>query len=152
MTSAMSRLHRRLPLPERYPLPPREIVDSVAAPEDEELTKDVALAAHSAFGAAAGAVLGAALPRLRVASGAAGGLMVWAASYLGWLPAAGVLEPATEHPARRNMLMAGVHLLWGAATAAAFNELLLSRETMLAAGRDGDVPPERRPAPVQLRV
>jgi hypothetical protein len=40
---------------------------------------------------------------------------VWAGSYLGWLPAAGILSPATEHPARRNALMIASHVVWGAA-------------------------------------
>jgi hypothetical protein len=41
------------------------------------------------------------------------GLVVWAGSYLGWVPAAGILPPATEAPARRNALMIGSHFLWG---------------------------------------
>jgi hypothetical protein len=50
-------------------------------------------------------------------------LLVWGASYLGWIPAAGLISPATQHPARRNLLMAFVHLLWGAGLAAGLREL-----------------------------
>ncbi|HZP56978.1 MAG TPA: hypothetical protein VFC53_05425 [Dehalococcoidia bacterium] len=40
-----------------------------------------------------------------------------AASYLGWLPATGVLPPPTQHPWRRNALMIFAHAVWGLATA-----------------------------------
>src|SRR5688572_13093277 len=39
MTAAMNRLHRRLPAREKYPLPPREIIDA-AAPEDSDQRGD----------------------------------------------------------------------------------------------------------------
>jgi uncharacterized membrane protein YagU involved in acid resistance len=45
--------------------------------------------------------------------GALTGLAVWAGSYLGWLPAAGILRPATRHPWRRNLLMIIAHVIWG---------------------------------------
>ncbi|ASP86732.1 hypothetical protein CDO26_19225 (plasmid) [Sinorhizobium meliloti] len=37
-------------------------------------------------------------------NGPAYGLAIWAASYLGWIPAAGILTPATKHPMSRNLL------------------------------------------------
>jgi len=43
------------------------------------------------------------------------GLGVWAASYLAWLPALGILPPATEAPPRRNAVMIAAHIVWGAA-------------------------------------
>jgi uncharacterized membrane protein YagU involved in acid resistance len=49
-----------------------------------------------------------------VVNGVAYGLGVWTASYLGLLPALGLLAPATEHPARRNALMIAAHVVWGA--------------------------------------
>ena len=52
----------------------------------------------------------------------------------------GNLKPATEHPPRRNLLMIGVHIVWGAATAAAMRELRLARETILSDGPDRDAP------------
>jgi hypothetical protein len=33
-----------------------------------------------------------------------------------------------------------VHLVWGSATALAMRELLLARDTMIAAGEDSDTP------------
>jgi hypothetical protein len=93
MTGAMRRLHKKLPPKERYPLTPREIVDSAAEQTDVELSnetaKDVTIAAHFAYGAACGSLLGALNPRAGPATGAAGGVAVWVGSYLGWIPAAG---------------------------------------------------------------
>jgi uncharacterized membrane protein YagU involved in acid resistance len=142
MTAAMRRLHRRLPAEERYPLTPREIVDSgsrqLGLPLAGEAAKDVATAAHFAYGAACGAMIAAMNPDPRKRTGAAAGAAIWLASYMGWIPAVGTLEPATRHPARRNMLMIGVHLIWGAATAAAIRELRAARETILKDGPDRD--------------
>jgi uncharacterized membrane protein YagU involved in acid resistance len=148
MTAAMRRLHQRLPEKERYPLTPREIVDSgarqIGAPLGSEAAKDVTTVAHFAYGAAMGALIAAANPDPGKKTGAAAGLAVWVASYMGWIPAVGTLEPATRHPARRNLLMIGVHLVWGSATASAMRELKLARETILKDRPDKDAPPERR--------
>src|SRR5687768_11916905 len=61
MTAAMRRLHRRLPEEERYPLTPREIVDSgskqIGLPLAGEGATDVTTAAHFAYGAAMGAMI-----------------------------------------------------------------------------------------------
>jgi uncharacterized membrane protein YagU involved in acid resistance len=146
MTAAMRRLHERLPEEESYPLTPREIVDSTAEQAEVSLTseaaKDVTTAAHFAYGTACGSMLAAVAPRMGPATGAAAGVGVWIGSYLGWLPAAGILKPATDHPARRNGLMIGVHLVWGAATALSMRELLLIRDTMIEDGPDKDARPE----------
>ncbi|MFL6845004.1 MAG: hypothetical protein ACJ8ER_09015 [Allosphingosinicella sp.] len=144
MTAAMRRLHRRLPKDERYPLTPREIVDSgseqLDLPLPSEAAKDVTTAAHFAYGAACGAIIAAMNPNPKKRTGAAAGVAVWLASYMGWIPAVGTLEPATKHPARRNLLMIGVHLVWGAATAAAMRELRDARETIFWDGPDEDAP------------
>jgi hypothetical protein len=144
MTAAMSRLHRRLPNADRYPLTPREIVDSVAVQTDVPLQDATALdlttVGHFTYGAACGSLIAAINPRIGPLAGALAGTGVWAASYLGWIPAVGILEPATLHPRRRNALMIAVHMMWGAATALAMRELLLARETMMADGGDKDAP------------
>ena len=148
MTSAMRRMHRRLPAKERYPLTPREIIDAGASqigmPLADEAAKDVTTAAHFAYGALTGAMLAAMNPQPEKKTGAAYGVAVWLASYMGWIPAVGTLEPATRHPLRRNALMIAAHVVWGASTAAALRELNLARETILAGGPDKDAPPERR--------
>jgi uncharacterized membrane protein YagU involved in acid resistance len=123
MTAAMILLHRRLPSREQYPLPPREVTMKLAreAGVDDSLSPPARSAAtmlsHFGYGAAAGALYAGALdPRSHsLAKGLLFGLLVWTVSYLGWLPAAGILRPATEHPARRNALMIAAHLVWGIA-------------------------------------
>ena len=131
MTAAMILLHRRLPWHERYPLPPREITMSFArktglAPQlDSEGRATATMVSHFGYGAAAGSLYTALIaPRGHALSkGVLFGLLIWGASYLGWLPATGILRPATEQPPRRNLLMIIAHLVWGA-TLSSFVALL----------------------------
>ena len=129
MTLAMVWMHRRLPEDEQYPLPPRQVTmntaEAVGVVEEGRLEesekKAMTLAAHFTYGAAVGALyapLARRVPLPPVVSGAAYGVAVWAGSYLGWLPAVGLLSPATEHPARRTALMIAAHLVWGSAAGA----------------------------------
>ncbi len=137
MTAAMRRLHGHLPADEQYPLPPREIVDRIARVDDEAAARTSTMLCHFGFGAAAGALF--ALPFTQRLGGTIYGLAVWAVSYLGWIPALGILAPATRHPARRNLLMLGVHVVWGLALALSFKELEAADD---AFGRaPGDVRP-----------
>lgn len=137
MTSAMKRLHQKLPRKERYPLPPREITDAILDPP-AKVAPDLTLAAHFAYGAACGALLGAANARPGRIGGALAGSAVWMVSYMGWLPGFGVLAPASEHPLRRNAAMLGAHFAWGFATAEAMRELGDARATIFAAGPEPD--------------
>jgi hypothetical protein len=134
MTSAMERMHQRLPVGERYPLTPREITESVAPLRGERALTTATLYAHFAYGAATGAIYGAVAPRGGVVSGMLFGIGVWLASYLGWIPALRILKPAADHPPRRNALMLTAHMLWGASTALALRELTRVRRGALAAG------------------
>jgi hypothetical protein len=126
MTVAMEAIFRRLPLLQRYPLPPRPIAMRVAEALDlkQELDEPRRLAftllSHFGYGTAAGGAYG--LLARRWLPGARGGAMfglgVWAGSYLGLLPGAGLYPPATQTPLRRNALMITAHLVWGAALGA----------------------------------
>jgi hypothetical protein len=107
---------------------------------------DASLNAHLAYGAATGALLGLAAERPRVATGAAYGVLIWAASYFGWVPALRLLKPANAHPQRRNLLMIAAHLVWGGVTAASLRVFVSAKEGMLASGALTDA--ERR---VRLR-
>jgi uncharacterized membrane protein YagU involved in acid resistance len=127
MTAAMKLMHRQLPRAERYPLPPRRVTMRLAEKAgvkqhlDEPERKALTIAGHFAYGAAVGALyapLARNSPLRPPLTGATYGLAVWAVSYLGWLPAARLISPATEHPVRRNALMIAAHLVWGAATGA----------------------------------
>lgn len=117
---------RRLPARERYPLPPREVVEEVSEqtgvplPAGEEYRIAVTLAAHLGYGMAVGAPIGLASPRTgseAVFRGLLLGGVVWTGSYLGLLPALGILRPATEHPPRRTLLMIAAHGVWGVCAA-----------------------------------
>jgi uncharacterized membrane protein YagU involved in acid resistance len=122
MTLAMEVMHRSLPQHERYPLPPREITEELVAQAglreqlDEEEHVDLSLLSHFFYGAAAGAVYGALAqkyPLSPLSGGIAFGFGLWAISYLGWIPAAGILRPVTQHPPRRTALMVTAHVVWG---------------------------------------
>jgi uncharacterized membrane protein YagU involved in acid resistance len=139
MTSAMRRLHKQLPAKERYPLTPREIVDSALDPP-AAVAPDLTLVAHFAYGAACGALIAAADPRIGRLAGAAAGGAIWLTSYMGWIPAFGVLKPATEHPLRRDAVMLGAHFVWGWTASEAMRELADARATIFAAGPDRDLP------------
>ncbi|HEX8556949.1 MAG TPA: DUF6789 family protein [Pyrinomonadaceae bacterium] len=133
MTLAMKLMHEQLPGDEQYPLPPRQVTEGMAEKAgvnehlDDEERAAATWASHFAYGAACGALYGALTSGGRADSrpllaGAGFGVAVWAGSYLGWLPAAGIISPATEHPARRNALMIAAHLVWGATAALALKE------------------------------
>ena len=133
MTLAMKLMHEQLPREEQYPLPPRQVTEGMAekAGVNEHLDEDereaATWASHFAYGAACGALYGALtgerVDRHPVLAGVGFGVAVWAGSYLGWLPAAGVIAPATEHPARRNALMIAAHVVWGATAGVAVERL-----------------------------
>ncbi len=140
MTVVMTALHRLLPRSEQYPLPPSEIVEQIAETVHVEQHIDaqqhvaLTLLGHFGYGAAVGggyALLAPRLPFGAVANGIVYGLGVWTVSYLGLLPAAGLLTPATEHPARRNALMIVAHVVWGAATGWLFAQMLKLRSPAL---------------------
>ena len=123
MTAVMLILHRLLPWHERYHLPPSQIVTVVEEKMDVSLDEPahqvVTGLAHFSYGAAAGALYAIMTGRLSVPTllkGTGFGLFVWLISYLGLLPAADILRPATEHPARHNALMIVAHIVWGAVT------------------------------------
>jgi uncharacterized membrane protein YagU involved in acid resistance len=133
MTVLMEALHALLPPRERDPLPPRQITTRVAeaAGVADDMSEDekeaAAITAHFAFGTTTGAVYGLLAPRLPrsspVLSGVGYGLAVWAASYLGLLPAVGLYRSPAREPARRHGLMIAAHVVWGAVAGSTFDQL-----------------------------
>ncbi len=128
MTATMMGLEQKLPRHEREPLEPRRITESLLAGAStfhalpERQKADLSILAHLGYGAAMGALyqtIERRLPLPPLARGAAFGLMVWAASYAGWLPALGILPPPHRRPVGRNGLLIASHLMWGVVTAAA---------------------------------
>jgi uncharacterized membrane protein YagU involved in acid resistance len=127
MTAAMELMFRLLPRHEQYPLPPSEITneltDQAGVRKDLDRQKYMGLTLfnHFAYGTGAGAVYGSVakyVPGAPVLKGISFGLGVWTVSYLGLLPALGIMRPATEHPSRRNLLMILAHVVWGSVTGA----------------------------------
>jgi hypothetical protein len=130
MTCAMRRMHERLPLRERYPLPPRELSENLPGLGLRRST--ATLLYHFLYGAGAGGALAALSDRRDAGTGAVFGVGVWMASYLGWIPTAGMLRFGTSHPVRRNGLMLVAHLVWGACLAIGLRELELAETTSFA--------------------
>jgi hypothetical protein len=102
--------------------PPVQITDEVAGrtnalPEQGERGFTPALlAAHVGYGASGGAlyaVIRRFLPGSPAAAGLVFGELVWAGSYLGYLPAL-ELYPSPEHDARqRTLVMIAAHAIYG---------------------------------------
>jgi uncharacterized membrane protein YagU involved in acid resistance len=124
MAFVMQGLLKLLPKREQYALPPEEITVKVASSiqadplVDEKPARRVTTwLAHLGYGAATASLYPMATNRLNwppVLRGMIFAIGVWSASYLGWLPAARIMPPATEQPTRRNALMIVAHLVWGA--------------------------------------
>lgn len=122
MTIFMLMTWKRLPEREKYPLPPRLItrnavkqVESLQRLGSRNLTA-LTLLLHFLYGALTGSLYGTLerqIPLHQSVKGSLYGVSVWSASYLGWIPAFGILSPATKHPWRRNLLMIAAHLVWG---------------------------------------
>ncbi len=120
MTAAMEAMFRFLPRHQRYPLPPRLITSRLlrrlGAPLRVRRHKSaLTWVNHFGYGAAAGA-LHAPVAALHVhpyVEGALYGMAVWAGSYLGWLPSAGILPHPKHTPRKRTALMIAAHLVWG---------------------------------------
>lgn len=119
-------LFRMLPPREQYPLPPSEITatwaDTLGGRHDlgAQEHRGLTLTNHFGYGAATGALYGQISSALRAnvsvaptVTGIVWGLVVWSVSYLGLLPVLGILRPATQPPAGRNLLMIMAHVVWG---------------------------------------
>jgi hypothetical protein len=145
MTATARRLLQRLPPRERYPLPPRELVDRTFRPP-QRWGPALTLLAHFGFGSAAGALHGLRTARVK-RSGILYGLVVWTVSYFGWVPALGLLTPADRHPARRTAIMIASHIVWGAALDMALAELRSSARTAFASGPSRDAPAFKKLTP-----
>lgn len=123
MSAVMTTMQRALPEREQYPLPPKEITVKLAEEASiqdglrESELNALTMLAHYGYGALGGGAYALAegvLPGRPTVKGMLFATCVWTGSYLGWLPAANILKPATEHPVRRTVLMIVAHLVWGA--------------------------------------
>ena len=75
---------------------------------------------HLGFGTGAGAVFGVIAPRrliARVPSGMAYAAAIWGVSYMGWVPAFGIMPAADRDRRDRQIVMLAGHLVYGTALA-----------------------------------
>ena len=75
---------------------------------------------HVGFGAAAGSVFGVVAPRrliARIPLGMAYGTAIWGVSYMGWVPALGIMPQADRDRRDRQMVMLAGHIVYGTALA-----------------------------------
>jgi hypothetical protein len=78
----------------------------------------IATALHFGFGAAAGAAFATVAPRpllVRIPTGMAYGAAIWGVSYMGWIPAIGIMPAADRDRRDRQAVMLAGHLVFGAA-------------------------------------
>lgn len=133
MSLAMLWMHKQIPADERRELPPEQVTQNIAhkvgvseliAGEEEQ--DAVSVINHFAYGAMVGALYGAIEENIDLPPAVKGigyGLAVWTGSYLGLLPALGILSPATEHPVSQNAMMIAAHIVWGATLGAVADKL-----------------------------
>ncbi len=134
MTLVMVAVERAL-APTAQPLAPKQIVSKFVrranAGQISRRKRNLAgWIAHFAFGTATGAIYPLVFSRIAAPAPLKGGLYgvaVWAISYLGWLPAARILPPATQQSKRRNFSLVAAHLVWGAAVGLLVNRLARGR-------------------------
>lgn len=84
------------------------------------------MAGHFGYGTTCGTIYGLLAPHLPgppAVRGVGFGLALWAASYAGWLPAAGLYPPPHRQPRGRNPLMIAAHVVWGAVLGLVHDEL-----------------------------
>ena len=104
--------------------PPERIVEAALDAADVDTTTDasedvLAVASHYAFGIGGGVLFSVLharrrLPGPAIVHGVVFGMMVWALSYLGWIPGLGILPPAHhDRPGRRRTMLLG-HVVYGA--------------------------------------
>ncbi len=96
----------------------------------------IATALHFGFGAGAGAAFALVAPRpplVRIPAGMAYGAAIWGVSYMGWVPAVGIMPAAhRDRPDRQVVMLAG-HLVFGAALGA-----LVGRRSKPGTGDEDD--------------
>jgi len=137
MSGAMLLMYYLLPWRDRrFAIPPEQVTKRLAGwrRSEKERRTWMTWALHFGIGTGSGALYAPFAHFVRLPSllrGMVFGLLVWAAGYLGVLPAADILPPATRHSAGRNMMMIVAHLVWGAVLA-----LLMDRLAPDEAGDD----------------
>lgn len=108
--------------------PPKKITKAAFEAADvapsRATTSAATVVAHYGFGAATGALFGLTcalgLWKPTALSGAIFGTLVWATSYLGWVPALGIMPPAHRDRPGRPAAMIAAHWVYGVSLAGAY--------------------------------
>jgi hypothetical protein len=92
----------------------------------EQLQKAAAKSLQMGYGMTSGMLYAAVRPRggSILIDGTLLGVAVWAAGYLGWLPAADLMPPVTEHTAQQVTVPIVNHALFGIAVVAAYDGMM----------------------------
>lgn len=101
--------------------PPERIVeaglDAAGVRRSKREQRGLSVAAHLGYGALCGALFAPLATKLRAvpapAAGVAYALTVWAVSYLGWVPALGIMPPAHRDRPGRPAAMIAAHVVFG---------------------------------------
>jgi uncharacterized membrane protein YagU involved in acid resistance len=137
MTAVMWALDRRW-RPTELRLPPEQIARSLVRRTglrrflNEPGKEATSWMSHFGYGTATGAAYPISFERFPIRNAVKGplyGALVWAISYLGWLPALGIMPPARRQSLWRNVALVGSHLVWGLTCAAVFERLKQFRHT-----------------------
>lgn len=134
MTASMRLMRRQLPWWQQGPLPPHEVTSrtlNILHQEklDARYHDEATFTSHFAYGAMSGMLypLIHRLPFPTSVNGIICGMIIWTGSYMGWIPASGLLRPATARPAQRNLLMILAHCVWGIFTSVLFRAIPTGR-------------------------
>jgi hypothetical protein len=122
---------RILPPPARRGFLPQELVLGLERRLPARLRgrqrRPVTMLLHYVYGTGAGGFYGLAMTRLHGAppllTGAWFGVAVWAGSRHAWLPGPGILPATTDRPPQHRLVPIAAHLLYGIATAYAYEAL-----------------------------
>jgi uncharacterized membrane protein YagU involved in acid resistance len=125
MTATMNFLHKYLVFYDQHNPPPKKFALRVArrigicAPlYKRKKRKILSFVSHYSYGAGTGAIypiLSKKIPMHPAVTGSLYCLLVWAAGYLGWLPATGLWNPTRESKGRRISMLTA-HIVWGGAS------------------------------------
>ena len=123
MAIAMELQKKYMPVYARQSLPPEKITRRITQrlgmikPTFQPKKKELLTAlSHFGYGAVAGMAYPALERRIKLPGALKGGLyglFVWAISYRGWLPIAGIWRPKAELNPRKRMMITS-HIVWGA--------------------------------------
>jgi hypothetical protein len=119
--------HRRPPPEVVAEGPTNAAVDAGVLPA--QLGRPAMLAEHMGFGAAGGALFALVSKVIQPApiAGIVTGLVIWKASYDGWIPALRIMPPPEKDEAGRQVTMVIAHVAYGLSLAAVFNRLNAGR-------------------------